>query len=163
MISVKQILYWTSLHRRSIVSKARSVSLRFGKVEYIEEEGIRYKKVEAKALGEGGVYDLLLYFRGKGATSKMWGSCSCPYFLYHCEVALTKKGSSDINYSNGKLPKVTNPRMVSHACKHIIASLQKGAFMLEPKKKVVRNKEGALTNKNNRRSRNVIRPPKDED
>jgi hypothetical protein len=136
MISVKQILYWTLLHRKSIVAKARSVSLTFKKVEYVEENGVQFKRVDAKAMGESDVYDLTMFFQGKGPTSKVWASCSCAYFLYHCEVALIKRGSSDQNYSNGKLPKITNPRLVAHSCKHIVAALQRGAFMLEPKKVV---------------------------
>lgn len=138
MISVKQIMYWTLLHRRSIVTKARSVALSFGKVDYITENGVQFKRVTAKARGEKGTYDLLMFFQGKGPTSKIWASCSCPYYLYHVEVALTKRGSADINYSNGQLPKITNPRLVSHACKHIVAALQKGAFMLEPKKVIIK-------------------------
>jgi hypothetical protein len=137
MISVKQILYWTLLHRKSIVAKARSVSINFKKVEYVEENGIQFKRVDAKAMGETDVYDLTMFFNGKGPTSKVWASCSCAYFLYHCEVALSKRGSTDVNYSNGKLPKITNPRLVSHACKHIVAALQRGAFMLEPKKTAI--------------------------
>ena len=142
MISVKQILYWTMLHRKSIISKARSVALRFGKVEYQEEDGIKMKMVEAYAQsqeGDGG-YRILLYFTGKGPTSKVWASCECPYFLYHAEVALQKRGSTDINFSNGKLPKITNPRLVAHACKHVVAALQRGAFMLEPKKTATRTR-----------------------
>lgn len=134
MISVKQILYWTSLHRKIIIANARSVAISFKKVEYVEENGVKWKKVEATAQGETVPRNVLMFFAGKGPTSKVWASCDCEYFLYHAEVALQKRGSSDINYSNGKLPKVTNPRLVAHACKHIIACLQRGAFALEPKK-----------------------------
>ncbi len=143
MISVKQILYWTLLHRKSIVAKARSVAINFRNVKYVNEGGVQFKQVDARAQGESEIYELTLFFNGKGPTSKVWASCSCAYFLYHCEVALKKRGSTDINYSNGKFPKITNPRLVSHACKHIVAALQRGAFMLEPKKVMKKEKPEA--------------------
>ncbi len=137
------------LHRKSIIAKARGVALRFGKVEYVEDDGIKMKKVEAMAASQDGDgnYRLLMYFTGKGPTSKVWASCECPYFLYHCEVALQKRGSTDINFSNGKLPKITNPRLVAHSCKHVVAALQRGAFMLEPKKKPITTNKPKPTEK----------------
>lgn len=123
------------LHRKSIVAKARAVALSFTKVEELVEDGVKWRRVDANAIGDTSTRHVILFFNGKGPTSKVWASCDCEYFLYHCEVALQRRGSSDINFSNGKLPKITNPRLVSHACKHIVACLQRGAFMLEPKKK----------------------------
>lgn len=49
-------------------------------------------------------------------------SCSCPYFTYFCEYAVTKAGSSSIEYSNGKRPVVRNKNSVPIICKHLIAS-----------------------------------------
>lgn len=133
MISVKQILYWTRLHRRRIFETARGVSVRFTSVVEKVDDGVKFREVKAVAMGETVQRNLIMYFTGRGPTSKVWVSCDCEYFLYHCEVALMKKGSSDENYSNGAFPKITNPRLVAHACKHIVAALQKGAYMLEPK------------------------------
>lgn len=148
MISVKQILYWTQLHRSSIIAKAKSVGIRIAKVEYVTEpDGLKYKKVEVEALGETSTYDVLLFFHGKGLSSKVWASCSCPYFLFHCEVALQKTGSTDINFSNGKMPKITNPRLVKHACKHVCACLQRGVFMMEPPKAKPTMKKPAVKRK----------------
>lgn len=48
-----------------------------------------------------------------------WVQCSCPFFLFNCEYALAKIGSSEIKYSNGKPPVVTNPKMVPFLCKHL--------------------------------------------
>ena len=148
MISVKQILYWTQLHRSSIIAKAKSVGIRIAKVEYVTEpDGLKYKKVEVEALGETSTYDVLLFFHGKGLTSKVWCSCSCPYFLYHVETALSKSGSTDINFSNGKMPKITNPRLVKHCCKHIAACLQRGVFLMEPPKAKTQMKKPVLKRK----------------
>lgn len=150
MISIKQILYWTQLHRKSIIDKAKAVGIRIGKVEYVKEpDGNTYKKVEVEATGESETYQIIFFFLGKGLTSKLWASCSCPYFLYHCEVALQRSGSTDINFSNGKLPKITNPRLVRHCCKHIAASLQRGVFMAEPPKAKTQMKKPVLKRKVN--------------
>lgn len=52
-------------------------------------------------------------------------SCSCPDFMYRFEVALNKNEAADIEYSNGALPTMTNPQMVSACCKHCIALFNK--------------------------------------
>lgn len=61
--------------------------------------------------------------------SDCWVRCSCEYFLYHCEVADTRKDAASIKYSNGALPKVTNPRYIPHICKHLIKAIQSGALL----------------------------------
>lgn len=50
-----------------------------------------------------------------------WVQCSCPYFLYFCEYAVQKTGSTEIKYSNGKRPRVTNKNAVPIICKHLVA------------------------------------------
>ena len=50
---------------------------------------------------------------------RVWCHCSCEYFLYHVEVALTAQGSSSVINSNGNLPVETNPQMKGHLCKHL--------------------------------------------
>lgn len=52
-----------------------------------------------------------------------WIHCSCPWFLFFCEYALAKRGSSDIINSNGKPPIITNPNQFPYACKHVISVL----------------------------------------
>lgn len=51
--------------------------------------------------------------------TKVWCWCSCPYFKYHCEVALASKGSSAVVQSNGQRPRFTNPEMKPLVCKHV--------------------------------------------
>ena len=55
--------------------------------------------------------------------SKLWVHCSCPYFLYYVEVALTLQGSSSIYDSNGNMPRINNPKVVPYVCKHLFAAL----------------------------------------
>ena len=45
--------------------------------------------------------------------------CSCDYFTFNCEVALTKRGASAIKQSNGEKPVVRNPSMIPTPCKHL--------------------------------------------
>lgn len=59
----------------------------------------------------------------KAKVSPIWVSCNCPYFLYNCEAALTKYGSSSIKYSNGAKPSTTNPRMIPFGCKHVYRAI----------------------------------------
>ena len=69
---------------------------------------------------------------GKGAQPRVFDKpsldlpcfifCSCPYFLFTLEFALWKSGNSEIKYSNGKPPRVTNPTFSVWLCKHLFAS-----------------------------------------
>lgn len=54
--------------------------------------------------------------------STVWVSCSCPYWLFYCEVATARTGSSSVIYSNGDLPIVRNPTMVPYLCKHLVTA-----------------------------------------
>lgn len=144
MLSVKQLLYWTKLHRRDIVRNARSVGVRFGSVESVEKDGIEYRHVQARCIGDSGPKKVDIFLTGKGATSKCIVSCSCEYFKYHCEVANARKESADVIYSNGKYPRETNPRGVSHLCKHLVACFTKGAHDLKPRKSRKPKRESAV-------------------
>jgi hypothetical protein len=53
----------------------------------------------------------------------VWVSCSCNYFRYVCEWALSRYGSSDILYSNGRPARFTNPRGIGTLCKHLYVVL----------------------------------------
>lgn len=61
--------------------------------------------------------------------SRVWVSCDCEYFLYHCEVADAEDDSSKVIYSNGKAPIKTNPNHIPHLCKHLISGFRKGALV----------------------------------
>lgn len=134
MLSVKQLLYWTRLHRREILRKARRVSVRFSAAEEVEDDGATYREVRARAVGSTIPRHVVMRFRGSGATAKAWITCDCEYFKFHCEVADTRRGSSDVIHSNGKYPREKNPRGVAHVCKHIAACFLRGAHDIKPKK-----------------------------
>lgn len=62
-------------------------------------------------------YDTFIAINKKGGVIL---SCSCDDFKYRHEVALHKKGASEIEYSNGQAPIVTNPREHWTCCKHCL-------------------------------------------
>lgn len=74
----------------------------------------------------------------------VWVRCTCPWFLYNCEYALTKNGSSWVHYSNGEPANQTNPKNIPFVCKHVYAlqneirnfKMQEAPFR-EPKRKVL--------------------------
>lgn len=79
-----------------------------------------------------------------GLGTPVWVRCTCPWFLYHCEYALAKYGSTWVHYSNGNPANQTNPQNTPFVCKHIYALQQEiakynpaEAPFREPKKKVL--------------------------
>ena len=96
--------------------------------------------VRVKANTETTFYDVTLelypteihqgVFLKPSAKNPAWVHCSCPFFLFNCEYALVKAGSSDFlkhnsatgtvpEYSNEKPSVVTNPKFVPYLCKHL--------------------------------------------
>lgn len=47
-------------------------------------------------------------------------SCNCENYMFTWEVANNKKGSSEIEFSNGELPLMTNPSLVPGLCRHLV-------------------------------------------
>ena len=52
-------------------------------------------------------------------THQAWVRCNCPYFKFHSEVAISKRGSTTVKFSNGADPIVTNPKNQPRLCKHL--------------------------------------------
>lgn len=59
----------------------------------------------------------------KDKNSPLWVTCDCAFFLYNCEVALARAGSSSVIHSNGKRPVVTNPKLIPYVCKHVYRAM----------------------------------------
>lgn len=60
-----------------------------------------------------------------------WVRCTCPYFLYYLEVALTRHNSSDIKYSNGAYPMIRNPKVTPYLCKHLLSAVNPAVTILQ--------------------------------
>jgi hypothetical protein len=65
--------------------------------------------------------------------SQLWVHCSCPYFTFYLEVALTLQKTSNVYDSNGALPKKLNTGLKPFLCKHLYAALT--SLMLTEKTK----------------------------
>jgi hypothetical protein len=60
------------------------------------------------------------FFGPPSPDTPCWVFCSCQYFTYNLEVALTRQNTSSIKFSNGQLPRERNVRMIPHLCKHLV-------------------------------------------
>jgi hypothetical protein len=158
MFKVKQLLAQTKSHRSKLFSNATRVSISFNQANYKKDGRGYFKSVTGSALTnlpgkKTKKWEIRLYYPKKSnyippklrrgfqaylgpeqpppftIDSDAWVSCSCKYFLFHCEYADTKKQSSSIKYSNGQAPVKTNPGQIGHICKHLIAAIKKGALV----------------------------------
>ena len=107
-----------------------------------DSEGDIYRVVTCKARDRGPQHSLQMLFYGDGSdvNTRAAVNCSCEYFLYYCEVALEKGGSSRIEepiemriWSNGNDPKTTNEDNITIVCKHLYQALQSGAAKRQPR------------------------------
>lgn len=97
-------------------------------------------------------------------TAPCWVRCTCPWFLYHCEYALSRSGSTWLHYSNGEPANQTNPQNIPFVCKHIYAvQAEIKAFKPEeapfrqPRRKVLpENTFKNLQNTETTKTRNVV-------
>jgi len=113
---------------KKIIDRSRNASVRIYKSFLdVDEEG-EHKKVICLVTANDGIRKVIFKFYDINITnlvhSRVWLHCSCPYFLYYVEVALTARGSSSVINSNGKYPKIRNPSLVPYACKHVYASVR---------------------------------------
>ena len=104
-----------------VLDKATGVSISGLRIGQERKSGIMQARGNARDAGVTHQWKVRL----KGPLFKaLWCTCSCEYWLFHCEYALTEYGASSIINSNGEPPVVTNPRMIPKVCKHIAAVLE---------------------------------------
>lgn len=91
---------------------------------------VRANVKSTRAFGSGKVWQIHVRIYGRmrsdgamKANNRAWVHCSCPYFRYHVEVADAARGSSNVITSTGAYPKIRNPRMKPHLCKHLFAAI----------------------------------------
>lgn len=106
------------------VSLVRAVSLRVGYSKSIQHKGsyivrtiCRTSTPRPGQLGNDDYVTTIDFYDPKGHVKL---SCSCPDFWSRFEYSLARKGSADIQYSNGEPPIETNPRHIAAACKHVV-------------------------------------------
>ena len=84
---------------------------------------IQFTAIDKKGSGSPHLLTVRLYGKNEVLNSDCWIHCSCEYFTFNLEVALTTQGSSSVINSNGALPVEKNPEMKGHLCKHLIAAI----------------------------------------
>jgi len=94
---------------------------------------------------DGKRYSYIRFFGAPDITTPVWIWCSCPYFKYYLEVALSYKGGTDVKTTSGpgdesggkgkthprkpvrnKPPNVRNPSQLLYLCKHLIVAAEIG-------------------------------------
>lgn len=124
-LSIKQLVKATPAYIRSnaedvVVKALRPATTKGGM------PGIRTK---TQTLGhKNQVYDTTFVGKEKGIPisqqKHVLASCSCDFFCYTCEYALTHWGSSVIKYCNGEPAVVKNPQNHPLLCKHLVKVAQ---------------------------------------
>lgn len=123
----------------------------------VEDETGRYREFRYRMRCTDGKRKVAVRFYGSlRGTTRVWCWCSCPYFKYHCEVALASKGSSSVIQSNGQRPRFTNPRLEPRVCKHVYL-----LFALAMRRKVKDNTPKRRKRKRKAPSKSVIAKVKD--
>jgi hypothetical protein len=142
MLTIEQILNFTKMSRPEVIKRARTIAVKFFKVEVERDWETRpYYRIRARCVGDTIPRSVELHAYGKTKNAKVWMTCDCEDFMYRAEVALNRRGNTEIIYSNGAMPRVTNPNAVPYTCKHILACILSGALSLArgdlylPKKK----------------------------
>ena len=141
MLTAKQLLRFSRIHRPSLISNARRTAVRFEECEDLKgADGTPYRhnviKVRGSTIDRKVIFDI--YEPWKGEDSPIWVSCDCEYWLYHCEQAVERKSSTDIIYCDPSKrvsdpERQKNPNMIAHCCKHLISSIMKGVLVRKPK------------------------------
>ena len=141
MLTIKQLIRATQIHKPEIVGNARKTAVRFEEVEDIKgSDGKPYRHIIAKVRGSTIDRKVVidLYEPWKGEDSKCWVSCDCEYWMFHSEQAVSRKDSTDIIYCDpskrSKDPdRQINPALIPHLCKHTVGCIFKGILLLKPK------------------------------
>lgn len=115
-----------------VIARSRQTTvIIMNKVKRIYDDGLETVVFQAKGRAHTEViyYELTIemfpteihkdVYQSPGENNPAWVQCSCPFFLFNCEYALARVGSSEIKFSNGKAPLITNQRMVPYFCKHL--------------------------------------------
>lgn len=85
-------------------------------------KGTQFRELRWGVSCSTGIRQCVVRFYSGGKVEKssiVWVTCSCPYWCYYCEVAVSATGSSAVMISDGSAPKIRNPAMRPYLCKHL--------------------------------------------
>ena len=126
MYKLNQLITFTP---QPIIKRAKSINITVTRaIKDLDSDGNIFRKIQLKAVDTKGsktphLITVRLYGDDKPLDSSVWLHCSCEYFTFNLEVALTSQGSSSVINSNGALPVEKNPSMKGHLCKHLLAAI----------------------------------------
>jgi hypothetical protein len=127
MYKLKDLIQLTP---REVIKRSKNVSVTITRaIEDLDKSGKQFKKIQLKAKdpkgsGKTKVLTIKLYGYNKNILDdEVWCHCSCEYFTFNLEVALTAQDSSTVINSNGNMPVEKNPTMKGHFCKHFLAAV----------------------------------------
>ena len=135
MLTIESVLAYTRAYNPKLFGNARRVTIsKLAVTSEVDDDGDEFRKVVGICQGETIPRRIEYHFYGtRNKNGYIWVTCTCEYWLYHCEVATSKKGSAEIIHSNGANPKITNPRNMPALCKHLLKGLMDGVSTLIPK------------------------------
>lgn len=122
MISITQLLQLTPSDVRERARTQCTVEIKSARLVKEDEDQVKHVISKVHATDGTRICQIKFYDPSHPRKGRVWVHCSCPYFLYYLEVALTKRGASSVINSNGKFPRVTNPQTVPYLCKHLFAA-----------------------------------------
>lgn len=133
MVSLERMLAAIKVHNANVLRYAAKVRVSSMTVyEVKDKDGDSYRFISANTYGSSEKRTVRMKLWGpRNNSAKAWVQCTCPYFLFHCEMALVGKQSSENCFSNGEAPNITNPTLRPAICKHIVAVINAGAARLK--------------------------------
>lgn len=106
-----------------VIRKEYAVGSRDGFNRTYRKDRIFYNEMRVyMSCTDGKRATFIRFFGPPEKDTPCWVFCSCQYFTFNLEVALTRQNSSSIKFSNGQLPRERNVRMIPHLCKHLVLS-----------------------------------------
>lgn len=120
MLSLKELRMGTPAKIKANANGVRT--LKITAVMSKDERG-KHKHVAVQCLGDTipRFVVMRLYDPDKGLDSPVWLTCSCEFWLFNCEYAVNKVGSTFIRKCNGDKPDIRNYGRIPYCCKHIYA------------------------------------------
>jgi len=138
---------------KPVVDRARSCISRvlYNRVRDSDDAGFKYLEVILRSRCQDSDHSYLTVVRfdrfgviKNPVHHPTWVRCSCPYFLYYVEVALSRHGSTSVYYSNGMYPMIRNPKLRPYMCKHLISSVNPAVHTLQQEMRAEQKKTEGL-------------------
>ena len=146
-----------------VIRKQYAVGSREGFQRTYRKDRTFYNEMRVyMACTDGKRASFVRFFGPPSPDTPCWVFCSCPYFTYNLEVALTRQNSSSIKFSNGQLPRERNARMIPHLCKHLVLTARLALKETEDKAAARMQVEASAERTAEARQRQAMQHPMDK-